>query len=212
MCEMHRPVKNRDGGPIAGVAFNGGGGSRQLGPDDNDPVSATHFPEASNHTIPPSSTQPSTTLSHFVPELEMGVDRKTTLPKYPPSPPLSVLSSPLTERQNSPASESEDQCAACKGAGEFVCCEGCPRVFHLLCMDPPRMQVPDGSFYCHACSAGPPEEADPEDFIGLKTLFASLDRTNPRAFALPQEVQNRFEDVSARSDGSYYEEVKKFPL
>ena len=46
---------------------------------------------------------------------------------HPPSPPLSVLSSPLTERQNSPASESEDICATCKGAGEFVCCEGCPR-------------------------------------------------------------------------------------
>ena len=41
----HRPVKNRDAGPIAGVAFTGGGGSRQLGPDDNDPVSATQIPE-----------------------------------------------------------------------------------------------------------------------------------------------------------------------
>lgn len=39
------PVKNRDAGPIAGVAFNGGGGSRQLGPDDNDPVSATRIPK-----------------------------------------------------------------------------------------------------------------------------------------------------------------------
>ncbi|KAF1931568.1 uncharacterized protein M421DRAFT_417337 [Didymella exigua CBS 183.55] len=55
------PVKNRDGGTIAGVPY-GGGGSRQLGPDDNDPVSATHFPEASNHTIPPSPTQPSSTF------------------------------------------------------------------------------------------------------------------------------------------------------
>lgn len=63
ICDMHRPVKNRDGGPIAGVAFNGGGGSRQLGPGDNDPVSATHFPEASNHTTPPSPTHPSTKFS-----------------------------------------------------------------------------------------------------------------------------------------------------
>jgi hypothetical protein len=37
-----RPVKNRDG-PIAGIAHTGGGGSRQLGPDDNDPVSATQI-------------------------------------------------------------------------------------------------------------------------------------------------------------------------
>jgi hypothetical protein len=63
---VHRPVKNRDGGPIAGVAYvNGGGGSRQSGPDDNDPVSATHFPEASNHTIPLPPHNSSTTFHFF---------------------------------------------------------------------------------------------------------------------------------------------------
>jgi hypothetical protein len=63
---VHRPVKNRDGGPIAGVAYvNSGGGSRQLGPDDNDPVSATHFPEASNHAIPLPPHNPSTTFTFF---------------------------------------------------------------------------------------------------------------------------------------------------
>jgi len=67
----NRPVKNRDGGPIAGVAFNGGV-SRQLGPDDNDPVSATHFPEASNHTIPPSPTQSTTRFVTFYPTTSNG--------------------------------------------------------------------------------------------------------------------------------------------
>jgi hypothetical protein len=42
---LHRPVKNREAGPIAGVAFIGGGGSRQLGPDDNNPVSTTQIPK-----------------------------------------------------------------------------------------------------------------------------------------------------------------------
>lgn len=144
----------------------------------------------------------------------MGVDKKIALPKYPPSPPLSVLSSPLTERQNSPASDSDDACAACKGAGEFVCCEGCPRVFHILCLDPPRMTVPEGSFYCNDCLArsGQAESASGETPKILKPLFDLLHRTNPRAFALPQDVQNHFEDVSARGDGSYFEEIKKFPL
>jgi hypothetical protein len=63
----HRPVKNRDGGPIAGVAYiNGGGGSRQLGPDDNDPVSATQIPEASNRTIPLPPHNPSTSPNFFL--------------------------------------------------------------------------------------------------------------------------------------------------
>ena len=65
-CDIHRPVKNRDGGPIAGVAFNGGGGSRQLGPDDNDPVSATQIPAASNHTIPLPPHNSSTPFSFFI--------------------------------------------------------------------------------------------------------------------------------------------------
>lgn len=141
----------------------------------------------------------------------MGVDKKNSMPKYPPSPPLSVVSSPLTDRQKSPASESDDFCSACRGAGEFVCCEGCPRVFHLLCCDPPRLQVPEGSFYCYGCRSSPPEEAA-ETIAGLGPLFTLLEKTNPRAFALPQDVQIHFEDVSARGDGSYFEEIKKFPL
>ncbi|KAI4688405.1 hypothetical protein J4E81_008001 [Alternaria sp. BMP 2799] len=145
------PVKNRDAGPIAGVAFTGGGGSRQLGPDDNDP--------------------------------------------------------------NSPQSESDDFCSACRGAGEFVCCENCPRVFHLLCCDPPRTEVPDGAFYCYECNTKFAASDDAaESYPSLGPLFSKLERTNPRAFALPSDIQNNFEGVSARPDGSYFEEVKKFPL
>lgn len=209
---MHRPVKNRDGGPIAGVGYNGGGGSRQLGPDDN-PVSATHFPEASNHTIPLPPHNSSTTLPLFHPSTQMLLTTNITPLKFPYSPPLSVLSSPLTECQNSPQSESDDFCSACRGPGEFVCCEGCPRVFHLLCCDPPRTEVPDGAFYCHECNARlGSDESAAESYLSLGPLFKSLERTNPRAFALPREVQNNFEGISARGDGSYFEEVKKFPL
>lgn len=143
----------------------------------------------------------------------MRVDTKVTPLQFPYSPPNSIVSSPLTECQNSPQSDSDDLCSACRGAGEFVCCEGCPRVFHLLCCDPPRLQVPEGSFYCYECTSKYASEdvtAEPHPSLGL--LFKALERTNPRAFALPQEVQNHFEGVSARGDGSYFEEIKKFPL
>lgn len=138
--------------------------------------------------------------------------RPLTPLKLPISPPLSVLSSPLTECQNSPSSESDDFCSACKGAGEFVCCETCPRVFHLLCCDPPRAEVPEGAFFCHECRPKGSLDESVDSYPGLATLFRSLERTNPRAFALPQEIQDLFEGVSPRADGSYYEEVKKFPL
>jgi hypothetical protein len=210
---MHRPVKNREGGPIAGVAFNGGGGSRQSGPDDNDPVSATHIPEASNHIIPLPPHSSSTSFSNFHQPTQMLLAANFSPLNLPISPPLSVLSSPLTECQHSPFSESDDLCAACRGTGEFVCCEGCPRVFHLLCCDPPRVEVPDGSFYCYECNAkaGAAEDSA-ENHPSLGPLFKALERSNPRAFALPKDIQTAYAGISARADGSYFEEVKKFPL
>ena len=209
-----RPVKNRDGGPIAGVAFNGGGGSRQLGPDDNDPVSATQIPEASNHTIPLPPHHPPTTILLHHPQTQMLHLTKIRPLEFPYSPPLSIPSSPLTECQNSPQSDSDDFCSACRGPGEFVCCEGCPRVFHLLCCDPPRVEVPDGAFYCYECNArlGSSDGAAAESYASLGPLFKSLERTNSRAFALPRHIQTNFEGIHARADGSYYEETKKFPL
>ncbi|KAL1650945.1 hypothetical protein SLS61_005713 [Didymella pomorum] len=48
--------------------------------------------------------------------------------------------------------------------------------------------------------------------MNLGPLFSELGKTNPRAFTLPKEIQDHFEGVSARGDGSYFEEVKKFPL
>lgn len=132
--------------------------------------------------------------------------------KFPYSPPSS-LSPPLTPCQDSPPSESDDLCSACKGAGEFVCCDNCPRVFHFLCCDPPRVDAPTGSFLCHDCTAKlKPADEGADSYTPLGPLFRSLDFINPRAFALPANIQNHFENVTARPDGSYAEETKKFPL
>lgn len=134
--------------------------------------------------------------------------------KFPISPPSSTLSPPLTPCQGSPPSESDDLCSACKGAGEFVCCDNCPRVFHFLCCDPPGLEAPSGSFLCNECTAKlkPADESDVETHTLLGPLFKQLESINPRAFALPLDIQGRFENVAPRPDGSYSEETKKFPL
>lgn len=36
--------------------------------------------------------------------------------------------------------------------GTLLCCEACPRVFHLHCLEPPLAKVPRGEWYCPECA------------------------------------------------------------
>ncbi|CAI6334970.1 unnamed protein product [Periconia digitata] len=123
-------------------------------------------------------------------------------------------SGPDDNDPSSPPSETDDLCSACKGAGEFVICDHCPRVFHFLCCDPPMLEAPTGHFSCYECSSKLKHVEEPavDSYPALGPLFKSLESINTRAFALPSSIQNHFENVSARLDGSYVEETKKFPL
>uniref|UniRef100_A0AAQ4NNT5 Autoimmune regulator n=1 Tax=Gasterosteus aculeatus aculeatus TaxID=481459 RepID=A0AAQ4NNT5_GASAC len=46
----------------------------------------------------------------------------------------------------------DDECAVCKDGGELICCDGCPRAFHLTCLDPPLTSIPSGTWRCECCS------------------------------------------------------------
>ncbi|NXJ02483.1 AIRE regulator, partial [Psophia crepitans] len=52
-----------------------------------------------------------------------------------------------------PVQENEDECAACGDGGELICCDGCPRAFHLACLVPPLPRVPSGTWRCGSCVA-----------------------------------------------------------
>ncbi|XP_037538160.1 autoimmune regulator [Nematolebias whitei] len=45
----------------------------------------------------------------------------------------------------------DDECAVCKDGGELICCDGCPRAFHLACHSPPLTSIPSGSWQCAWC-------------------------------------------------------------
>ncbi|KAA0719117.1 Autoimmune regulator [Triplophysa tibetana] len=45
----------------------------------------------------------------------------------------------------------DDECAVCRDGGELICCDGCPRAFHLTCLMPPLTSIPSGTWRCQLC-------------------------------------------------------------
>ncbi|XP_076739195.1 tripartite motif-containing protein 66 isoform X1 [Maylandia zebra] len=53
--------------------------------------------------------------------------------------------------QDSTELESEDFCAVCLIGGDLLCCDRCPKVFHLSCHIPPLPTFPSGDWVCTLC-------------------------------------------------------------
>ncbi|KAM9695585.1 autoimmune regulator [Trichechus inunguis] len=62
--------------------------------------------------------------------------------------PAALPSEPQLHQKN------EDECAVCRDGGELICCDGCPRAFHLACLCPPLREIPSGSWRCSSCLQG----------------------------------------------------------
>lgn len=53
--------------------------------------------------------------------------------------------------QDSTEMESEDFCAVCLIGGDLLCCDRCPKVFHLSCHIPSLLSFPSGDWVCSLC-------------------------------------------------------------
>ncbi|XP_060052968.1 autoimmune regulator [Erinaceus europaeus] len=63
-----------------------------------------------------------------------------------------------------PRQKNEDECAVCRDGGELICCDGCPRAFHLGCLAPPLRAIPSGTWRCSGCLQGrPPRDLPPAE-------------------------------------------------
>ncbi|XP_053677351.1 nucleosome-remodeling factor subunit NURF301 [Anopheles nili] len=47
----------------------------------------------------------------------------------------------------------DDHCRVCHRVGELLCCETCPAVFHLDCVEPPLEDVPKEDWQCNLCKS-----------------------------------------------------------
>ncbi|KAM0057228.1 putative DNA helicase chromatin regulator PHD family [Helianthus debilis subsp. tardiflorus] len=58
------------------------------------------------------------------------------------------------------------ECAICDLGGELLCCDSCPKTYHIACLDPPLKQIPHGKWKCPSCclnnsSVEPVDGSDP---------------------------------------------------
>ncbi|XP_033910287.2 tripartite motif-containing protein 66-like isoform X1 [Acipenser ruthenus] len=57
----------------------------------------------------------------------------------------------LPEMEEASAMENEDFCAVCLNGGDLLCCDRCPKVFHLPCHVPSLLSFPVGEWVCSLC-------------------------------------------------------------
>jgi len=46
----------------------------------------------------------------------------------------------------------DDCCAVCRDGGDLIICEGCEASYHLSCLNPPLLEVPECDWYCDECN------------------------------------------------------------
>lgn len=70
-----------------------------------------------------------------------------------------------------------DFCFSCREGGTLICCDGCTKSFHLLCLDPPMEDedIPEGEWLCKTCKLGKKQTVD--GVISLKFLSKKRKRS-----------------------------------
>ncbi|KAI9783606.1 MAG: hypothetical protein M1816_001312 [Peltula sp. TS41687] len=99
--------------------------------------------------------------------------------------------------------DNNDYCSACGGEGSLVCCDGCPRSFHVTCLDPPADidSLPE-PWFCPDCTTKKAAETEkPAGLFG--GLVEKLDQRNPVAYNMDPDIRYYFEHVSTGKDGEY---------
>ncbi|WVQ72120.1 hypothetical protein IAR50_001665 [Cryptococcus sp. DSM 104548] len=109
----------------------------------------------------------------------------------------------------------QDFCSACRGIGRFLCCDGCPRSFHFMCLEPPLRldELPEEErWLCKHCRAENAKEEDPsprkqKDLPAIPSVFRALsdkiEEENPEQFRLPTDIRKFFAGVSTGAEGEY---------
>ncbi|XP_061898822.1 tripartite motif-containing protein 66-like [Entelurus aequoreus] len=109
--------------------------------------------------------------------------------------------------------ESEDYCAVCRSGGDLLCCDFCPKVYHLACHIPSLLSLPTGDWACSLCMT----DHDPaEAFVseGVSTLYAlsPCDQRKCEKLTLllyVHTLSDPFHEPVSRQARNYYQVIKR---
>ncbi|KAI8998911.1 hypothetical protein BD414DRAFT_512473 [Trametes punicea] len=124
----------------------------------------------------------------------------------------------LLSSETVPSLSNEDHCSACRSFGSLIYCDGCPRAFHLWCLDPPMetADLPEGDrWFCPACTLEQrPPLKPPASLKFMAPLVYELSTKIPSEYQLPQDIRTFFKDVGSSTRGTYVDtsEIKQARL
>ncbi|KAJ9084893.1 hypothetical protein DSO57_1019397 [Entomophthora muscae] len=100
--------------------------------------------------------------------------------------------------------QNNDYCESCKGLGTFLCCDSCPRSFHLTCLNPPMDQdsIPENEWHCNSCSPLPLPKGYRRDGL-FGNILEVIHCTNPISFEIPEEIKSCFRGVDTNEYGEF---------
>uniref|UniRef100_A0A4W3KHP6 RING-type E3 ubiquitin transferase n=1 Tax=Callorhinchus milii TaxID=7868 RepID=A0A4W3KHP6_CALMI len=129
--------------------------------------------------------------------------------------------SPRTAGDNSNKDDdpNEDWCAVCQNGGDLLCCDKCPKVFHLSCHVPTLLTFPSGEWICTFCRdlSNPEVEYDCDNLhhINKGKTGPSLIPVDQRKcerlllYLFCHEMSIAFQEPVPSSVPDYYKIIKK---
>lgn len=117
----------------------------------------------------------------------------------------------------------EDWCAVCQNGGELLCCDKCPKVFHLTCHIPTLTASPSGEWYCTFCRDLTSPEMEYHSVSGSNNVkqdpdseaFTPVDRRKCERLLLRlycNELSMDFQEPVTPASMPEYSEIIKTPM
>lgn len=182
-------------------------------PEDEDEVRFVQSNVGSS--LPDSSTgaqsKPRQAQKILAPAPPAGADQKNPGPQPP--------SQPVSEKRAEPEEDpNEDWCAVCQNGGELLCCDKCPKVFHLACHIPTLNESPSGEWFCSFCRdlVSPEMEYNCNNKDApVSETFSSVDRRKCERLLLRlfcNDFSTDFQQAPSTLETKRYKELIKTPM